>query len=220
MNMRDSGLSMTEPGLSTSESDLVVLVPDKNMEATIAGLLSRPHALGIPQMQYRIYVHTWRDSGCLLDSHNFLRPLMNLHAHVLVLFDRHGCGQEGQSRESLEEIVESRLSDAGWNDRAAVIVLDPELEIWVWSNSPHVERCLGWEGKQPGLRAWLCSQGLWPDNSPKPSDPKKAVEQALCKAGKPRSSSLYEQMAKLVSFQRCTDQAFAKFKEVLQKWAS
>ena len=203
------------------ESDLVVLVPDKDMESAIAGLLSRPQALGIRQMKFKIYVHTTgHDSGCLRDSHNFLRSMTNLYAHALVLFDRFGCGQEEQSRESLEQIVEQRLSDSGWDDRAAVIVLDPELEIWVWSNSPHVDRCLGWKGKQPKLRHWLCSQGLWPENKLKPSDPKKAIEQALRKVQKPRSSSLYEQLAKAVSLQGCTDRAFAKFKEVLQRWAS
>jgi hypothetical protein len=205
--------------MSRWESDMVVLVSDKNLEAAIAGLLSRPQALDIRQMKFKIHVHPWRDSGCLLDSHNFLRPLTDLYAHALVLFDRFGCGQEGQSRESLERMVERQLSDTGWNDRAAVIVLDPELEIWVWSSSPHVDRCLGWEGKQPKLRPWLCSQGLWPENTLKPSDPKKAIEQALRKVQKPRSSSLYEQLAKAVSLQGCTDQAFAKFKQVLQRWA-
>lgn len=204
--------------MSRWQSDMVVLVPDKNLEAAIAGLLSRPQALGIRQMKFKIYVHACRDSGCFLDSQNFLRPWTDLYAHALVLFDRFGCGQEAQSRESLEQIVERRLFDAGWDDRAAVIVLDPELEIWVWSSSPHVDRCLGWEGKQPKLRTWLSSQGFWPENTPKPSDPKKAIEQALRKVQKPRSSSLYEQLAKSVSLQGCTDQAFAKFKEVLKAW--
>jgi hypothetical protein len=201
------------------ESDLVVLVPDKDMESAIAGLLSRHQALGIRQIKFKIHVHPWRDSGCFLNSHNFLCLMTNRYAHALVLFDHDGCGQEGQSRESLEEMVERQLSDAGWDDRAAVIVLDPELEIWVWSSSPHVDRCLGWEGKQPKLRHWLCSQELWLENTSKPTDPKKAVEQALRKAQKPRSSSLYEQLAKAVSLQGCTDQAFAKFKAVMQRWA-
>jgi hypothetical protein len=52
----------------------------------------------------------------------------------------------------------------------------------------------------------------------KPFDPKLAVEQVLRQAGKPRSSAIYEQLARRVSLQRCTDPAFVKFTTVLQKW--
>jgi hypothetical protein len=31
------------------------------------------------------------------------------------------------------------LFTSGWENRAAAVVLDPELEIWVWSDSPEVE---------------------------------------------------------------------------------
>ena len=53
--------------------------------------------------------------------------------------------------ENLETEAEQRLSSSGWDDRAVAIVLDPELEIWVWSDSPEVDDVLGWRGRIPRL---------------------------------------------------------------------
>ena len=110
--------------------DLVVLVADKNMDRAVRGLLSRYHELRIRPVESDIYVHPHRDPGCLLGAHDFLRPFWNRYAHALVMLDRDGCGQERLPREALEEQLELRLSQNGWNQRAAAVVLDPELEIW------------------------------------------------------------------------------------------
>ncbi|MBI2875671.1 MAG: hypothetical protein HYY20_02180 [Candidatus Tectomicrobia bacterium] len=200
--------------------DLVILVADKNMEFTIKGLLSRPKALGVRFLANDLFVHPEQDTGCLLRSHDFLRSFINRYAHALVMLDREGCGREGSSREVLEREVEDRLSRSGWGNRAVAIVLDPELEIWVWSDSPHVDSVLGWEGKQPDLKTWLRSQGFWDAQRTKPDRPKEAVEEALRLARKARSSSNYFQLAQRVGFGRCTDPAFLKLKAALQDWFS
>jgi hypothetical protein len=201
-------------------ADIVVLVPDKNMEAAVRGLLSRPGALSIRALQWKVYIHIERDPGCFHRGHDFLRSMAARYAHGLLMFDRQGSGQENKSRESLEQAVETRLSHSGWGDRAAAIVLDPELEIWVWSDSPEVNRCLGWISRETSLRSWLynCNQRLWPANADKPSDPKAAVDMILREVRKPRSSAIYEQLARQVSVNRCTDLAFKKFKLTLQNW--
>lgn len=41
--------------------DLVVLVPDKNMEASLRGLLSRCAALGLRDVTFDLFVHPERD---------------------------------------------------------------------------------------------------------------------------------------------------------------
>lgn len=204
--------------MSDYASDLVVLVPDRNTEATVRGLLSRPQALGIRPVQYELYVHPERDPGCFHQGHDFLRSMTGRCAYGLLLFDRIGSGREQQTREEIETDVITRLSASGWGDRAAVIVLDPELEVWVWSDSPEVDRCLGWHGQQPDLRTWLRTEGRWLPDQPKPQDPKAATEQALRRASRPRSSALYEQLATSVSLQRCTDAAFFRLRQVLTNW--
>ncbi len=200
------------------QGDLVVLVADKNMEFSIKGVLERPEALGIFQISVEIFTHPGRDPGCLNKGDDFLRPFVNKYRYALIMLDRQGCGREKQSREMLEEEIEERLSKSGWNDRAAAIVIDPELEAWLWSDSPEVDSALGWKGKSPSLRTWLKEKEFFKGDSPKPSPPKNAVEEALKKVLKPRSSFIYYQVAKSVSLKRCEDPAFLKLKEKLTQW--
>lgn len=198
--------------------DLVILVPDRNIEAAVKGILSRPQALGIREISSSVFTHIERDPGCFKRSHDFLRPMTNIYKHALVIFDKVGCGQESQGRETIERIVENNLSISGWENRAAAVVIDPELEAWVWSDSPEVASCLGWEAGITDLRRWLTDKGLWPRYARKPVDPKLAVEQVLRQVKKPRSSAIYKLLAQRVSFERCIDPAFLKFKAVMQKW--
>ncbi|HIE01121.1 MAG TPA: hypothetical protein EYP59_12680 [Thiotrichaceae bacterium] len=109
--------------------DLVILVADKNMEYAVKGLLSRPEALSIREISFDIFIHPYHDPGCLNEGHYFLQSALNQYRHALILFDREGCGREGLTRQ--------------------------ELEIWVWSDSPHVAEILGWKNKQPDLKTWL-----------------------------------------------------------------
>jgi hypothetical protein len=198
--------------------DLVVLAADSQMEFTVRGLLSRGKSLRFREVSYDIYVHPAKDPGCLLRAHEFMRPFHRQYAHALVMLDREGCGRSDSSREALEEELERKLAVSGWGNRAAAVVLDPELEIWVWSDSPEVDAVLGWAGRQPTLEQWLRSAGYRVTAGMKPIKPKQAVEEALRIARKRRSSSIYLQLAQRVGVHRCVDAAFLKFKTLLQEW--
>lgn len=198
--------------------DLVVLAADKNMEFGIRGILSRSSSLCIRRVTVDIFVHPERDPGCLLKAHDFLKPFPESYMHALVVFDRDGCGREERTRKDLESDVEGKLSNSGWKRRAACVVIDPELENWVWSGSHHVDRILGWEGREPGLRDWLRQNGWWANGASKPGRPKEAVEHALRTVRKPRSSALYRELAECVSLKLCSDSAFVKLKDTLSRW--
>jgi len=198
--------------------DLVVLVPDKNIEYAVRGLLERPESLGIRDIAFTVHIHVERDPGCLLRGHDFLAPFAQGFEHGLVLFDHEGCGRDDDPAEDLEAEIVSRLSAAGWNGRARAIVIDPELENWVWSDSPHVAECLGWHSDRGDLREWLAGQGLWTPDASKPERPKESMEHVLRTVRRPRSSSVYRSLAEQVSFARCTDSAFARLRAVLKEW--
>ena len=134
------------------------------------------------------------------------------------MFDREGCGKDSSQSGQLEEIASSALLRNGWGDRAAAIVLDPELEKWVFSDSPEVDAALGWKGKNPSLRKWLESKEYLVPGQLKPARPKDAMEAALRHVRMPRSSSIYGRLAECVSIGRCTDGAFQKLKLTLQTW--
>lgn len=197
--------------------DLVLLVADGNLEQAMNGLLSRPEALGIRTIDRDVFKHPDRDAGCRTRSAEFLKPFRGRYRYALVLFDREGSGREGTAREVLEQDLEARLS-SDWGERARVVVLDPELETWLWSNSPQVDAVLGWAGRVSPLRSWLVERNLLAEGAVKPQRPKEAVERALREVWKPRSSALYGELARKVSFQRCEDPSFRRMLAILRGW--
>jgi hypothetical protein len=200
--------------------DLVVLVPGKDEKETINGLLSkRERSLNIRRIAFKIEVHPRHDPGCFLEAHEFLRPYIKQAAHALVLFDHEGSGQEEQSSSSVSADLMNRLAKCGWtNDRAQVIIIDPELEDWVWSGSSKIEEILGWKGRSLNVHQWLAEKGSWREGCAKPDHPKEALEEALREVKVPRSSSLYKQLAENVSLKSCQNSGFNRLKCILRTW--
>jgi hypothetical protein len=196
--------------------DLVILVADMDMEETVKGLLSRPRALGLQTgIAFDVFKHPRHDPGVFHEADKFLRPLQGQYRYAVVMLDREGCGQESQSAEAIEGSVQGRLDGVGWEGRSAVIVLDPELEVWVFSSSPHVVKVIA-GGDMKLYREVLRAHGAL--NTGKPARPKEAVEEMLRRKGIGRSSGLYRCLAERVSLKGCNDRAFQRFREVLRGW--
>ncbi len=203
-----------------TSKDLAVLSADKNTQFALRGILARYQSLGIRPVKADFFVHPEKDPGVYRNADVYLRVALRTHAHALVLMDRVGSGKEEKSRQQLETELEQALSRSGWKDQAAAVVLDPELEAWVWSDSPHVDREMGWFEQQKGLRSWLTDQGFLERGSLKPAKPKEAMEAALKAVRKPRSSAIYQALAEKVGLTKCQDPAFLKLKEILKAWFS
>lgn len=197
--------------------DLVLLAADKDMEFTLRGLLARPQSVGMRGISFEVFVHPHRDPGCRSKSHELLRSQQNRFHRALVIFDREGCGSDAP-REELETAVENALASSGWTDRSAAVAINPELEAWVWSDSPQVDVVLGWAGKSPDLRTWLRHQGWLDQDALKPQRPKEAMLAALRRVNKSVSAAIFEQLALKVSFARCIDPAFDKLLSNLRAW--
>jgi len=201
--------------------DLVALVPGKDDREALAGLLeSRWQSLGIRHIHAELLVHPRRDPGCFYEAPFVLQTYQRLATRALVLFDHEGCGQESRSSGDLEIDLEGRLARSGWDDRARVVVIEPELENWVWSDSPHVDAILGWSGRRPDLRRWLVENGFWPASCSKPPRPKETMDAALRQARVRRSSSIFRQLAESVSLDRCQDAKFGRLRQLLGGWFS
>lgn len=203
--------------LAAGQKDLIVLAADPSMKVAIEDVLRRHHALGIRAVSADVISHPLRDPGVLRDGHNFLRAQRGNYGYALAVCDRHGCGNEALSRERLESSIEQGLF-VQWADRAAAIVIDPELETWVWTDSPHVAHAVGWSGDMSSLRAWLRTGGLLAEGSVKPADPKAALEALLRFTKRRKSSALFEALAREVSLQGCICPAFRKMTATLQCW--
>jgi hypothetical protein len=200
------------------QRDLIVLAADKDAEMSLRGILSRPASLNIRPVDPEFIVHREHDPGCLLTSERYLRQYVVTHRYALVVFDHDGCGHDDTPCDELENRVQDALKKNGWRDRSAVIVLDPELETWVWSDSPEVDAQLGWAGRQPDLRTWLRQKSLLLPNHAKPNRPKEVMQRALYEVRKPWSSAIHRRLAERVSFRRCMDRAFQKLEVRLRRW--
>jgi hypothetical protein len=181
--------------------DLLVLAANRDLQLTLDTILSRPKVYALRPLTWKTLTHPQRDRGCFEEGERLLRTLVRQSQHALVVLNRRSSGHDHLQREGIETEIENRLARSGWEDRAAAIVVDPELEAWVWS--------------QPGGIATLLK---WQDQSPSLDEPKGAFEAALREAKVPKSASLFQQMAKNVRFRRCEDPAFRKLRGQLQAW--
>lgn len=201
--------------------DLIIVVADSEMEFVIQSLLERYQSLGIQKIMFDIKRHIQRDAGCLTDCHNYLREDLRYYRYSMVFFDKEGCGREKYSSTEIEKEVERRLSINGWDERCAAIVIDPELEAWVWSDSSEVDKVFGWNNRNPPLREWLKSNTpYWSRERLKPERPKEALRSAMKEVRQPFSSRLFADLAQSVSLERCIDPSFNKFKIILKTWFS
>ncbi|MFA0782597.1 methylation-associated defense system protein MAD4 [Fervidibacter sacchari] len=199
--------------------ELVVLVADADAEAVVGTLLSKRHkSLGIkPMMEgkdFVIHKHPNRDSGVRTGAVDFLRPFQRDFRRALVIFDHKGCGAEGKNPQDLEHKLEQELKRNGWRDRCAVIVIEPELEAWVWASLHHIARVAGLTIED--LQGILAK---YPKNNlGKPVEPKEAWREVLRRGGRKPSAKIFGELAEGVSLSKCQDRAFRKLVAVLRSW--
>ena len=77
-------------------------------------------------------------------------------SYGILMLDWAGSGTKATSVESLELELDSRLS-LSWGDRAKAIVIDPELDAWVWGSDNALTNILDWS-QDIGIRAWLAAR--------------------------------------------------------------
>jgi hypothetical protein len=199
--------------------DLVMLVPGKDERETFDELLSsRRVSLGVRGVSYEILVHPRRDPGCFHEAPDILQSYLNRADYCLIVLDHEGSGQEGRPADEVAADLKGRMESTGWSRRAEVLVLQPELENWVWSDSPQVDSVMGWERRNPPLRKWLAEQGSWRAGSAKPDRPKECFQAALREVRIRRSSSIYRQLAARVGLERCRDPGFLAFRKIVETW--
>lgn len=199
--------------------DLIVVTADSYQEKVLEALLPRiPQSSGTKHFSFDILRNPRNDSGSYNDSHELLRPYINMYRFAAVIFDYEGTGAEGvKTREEIESEVEELLNKNGWNKRNCVVVIEPELENWMWIDSPHVEDAIGWEGLE-SLYIWARANGRIPHDETKPIRPKETLEEALKICRTPKSSAIYKKIATKVSYKGCKDPAFLKLLNQIASW--
>lgn len=196
--------------------DLVLLVADKQMQFTLRGALSRPESLGIRPVSYEFRVHPYRDGGTRTDGATVLSLERTQFSHAMLMLDFEGSGSSELNAVALEQSLDNQLRE-NWGDRAKSIVIEPELDIWMWGSDNVLQNILG-RPDEAGIREWLIGQGFHFTGAGKPTRPKEAMEKLVKKLRRPRSASTYESIAREISLTRCTDPAFIRLRDTLQRW--
>ena len=191
------------------------------MQRTIDALLEhRRSSLSIAAgFTVDVLSHPNQDPGCRTNAGIVPEPRRDAYRKAMVIFGYDGCGERRLDPCCLETSLETEFVTRGWEqDQIAFIVLNPELEAWLFGASfHHLERLVNWP--QPdSLRDWLIDRGhLTPDLN-KPSDPKIAFTTVLRRQRIPPSANLFAELARRVSTRGCQDRAFQKFRATLQRW--
>lgn len=200
---------------------MLCVVPDNSIKAAIEGICSRGASLQIDSPLLQFAVHPGHDAGCFREAHEIARGYLGTVDQCIVVFDLEGCGQEVLGATAIEESVESRMRANGWANNCRAIVIEPELEAWVWSQSPVVERELGWAiGSVPNLGSWLKEENWIAETQSKPSRPKEAFLAAIRKVKKAQSPAIFKRLAQGVSLEQCEDRSFLRLRETLKEWFS
>jgi len=208
-------------------SDLLFFVADKNMAAAVGGLLERDQVhrvIGCAQFSFDArrdikVAEGQNDPGLFVRANELLRPLRAEYTHAVVIVDEEWNGSPGAAL--IEQKLSAHLADAGWTAANSLgLCVRPEADVWLWSDSPHSAKVLGWASWDV-LRPKLEAQGFLTAGKAKPERPKEAAEWALRNSpGKkvPRSSELYRKISSQVSVRRCEDHALIRLLSALRAW--
>lgn len=196
------------------------------MAATFRGFLSRDQvhlSLGCSPFEFNTDVgkdllvdESGNDPGVFTRAHELLRPYQRSHERAIVALDCEWNGSPG--KDVIVDSITKNLVSTGWHkDMVKVIAIEPELENWIWQDNPLIAQALRYKGTLR-LRNLLEQEGLWPADQLKPTRPKEATEWVLRLTGRPRSSSIYEELAGRVSIRGCSDAAFHELHAALRLW--
>jgi hypothetical protein len=204
-------------------NDLLFFVADADMREAIAGFFGRDaveRIVGCHRIDFDprrdIRVCHEHDPGLYVRANEFLRPFEGAYRHVVLLVDEAWDGSPGAT--AIGDRLDAHLSSVGWPPPEGLgLVVQPEVDVWLWSDSPHAAKAMGWTSWDM-LAAAVRSQGWLDAGQTKPRMPKEAAEWALRQRKVRRSPALYGQIARAVSIRRCEDPALARLLEALRAW--
>ncbi len=198
--------------------DLIIAVADGYQEKVMEALLPRvPLSSGTRPFSYDIIKNPLHDPGSYSDSQELLRSSIKQYRYALIIFDFEGTGVEELSNHQITSAVSGLLNSNGWMDRNAVIVIEPELENWMWIDNRNVELAIGWT-RPESLYDWARVKGYLEGTATKPVRPKEVLEEALKISETSKSASIYKKIASSVSYNKCEDPALKKLINQLIEW--
>ena len=206
------------------KKDLIIRVADADMERFLHAILNKPKALGIRPIQFDIERNTDArgDSGMRANGVELTRMDKDDYHKEVLMWDYQGCGHEHKkSAQIVATETQDHLDRISWQDNSAVIIIEPELERWLWyceqAIAAHLQKTV------TELQQWsetYANQQNMSLADLKESDPKGLFVYIVCtRLRRTRTPRNYEQIGKHASIKNLqTCESFRQFIKTLQTW--
>ena len=191
-----------------------MLCADSHAEAILQEVFRRSKEIGVDMERPNIHRRGGETDGWVRKyGVGTLRTQRHVYSHGLLIFDHQGCGDR-RSGPEIEAELDDQLA-ANWGDQAKAIVIEPEVEAWLWGMTESLHAIPKLSGAD--LNQWLRSRHPWPK---KPVDPKDHL-QALFRDYRAKycgdNFRLVAQQASL-NDQHCLCRSYRRFVSILRTW--
>lgn len=212
--------------------DIVFLVADGEMQATVEGFFENPAfdtRLQCARFEFDtkqdLIKHPGKDPGVYQSGHYLLQRYIDNHRYAVVMVDfAFNNNLQSMNYQQFSENIKTNMRAAGWPDeRFFVMAINPELEVLMWqADTSRIEHIFDYPRERGAgtLRAWLQARNLWDADALKPADPKAAIDAVRDQSWgrKKTHSQLFKRIAKEVSFRNCEDESFNGLLQQIQAW--
>lgn len=157
------------------------------------------------------------------------RSRLKTHQKLVVILDEAWDDKRAPDAATIKERLTQDLYAKGWEyDRFVVIVIQPELENWIWNDTAHMHRVFRFD-QIPGFtsardyfrEAKVDSAGKrchWPEQASKPTNPKEALHM-LCRESRAKpDAAKYADVVCGVNVLRCQEPGFQELLATLRRW--
>jgi hypothetical protein len=166
---------------------------------------------------FRVPGHT--DGGIWKHAGKNLRPFRDKYQYAIIILDADFEPHPGAK--VLHQDISEAMTKSGWEpERFAVIVIQPELEAWLWAPNLNVARAFGHKDFEQ-LRGKLEAERLWDSGKPKPNDLKRARDRAARLGGKKTGGPIFKGVFSEISKRACeccVEPGFMALRATLKTW--
>jgi hypothetical protein len=209
--------------------DVIFHLADGNMEKGLKAFFARDDwdfVLGCERFEidplsendfFRVGGDT--DGGIWKHAADNLRPFRAKYEHAVVILDADFAPNPGA--DVLRQDISAAMLRSGWpTERFLVVIIEPELEAWLWAPNLNVAQAFGF-GDFERLRAALERENVWNRGEAKPHDLKAARNFAAKQGGKKTGGPIFKAVFSTISqaaCERCEERGFICLRNALQEW--
>jgi len=211
--------------------DVVFHLADKSMEAGLRAFFRRSNWHTVlecarfeidPKSDDDIFrVPRYKDGGVWKYAATNLGNHIGRFEHAVVILDEHFDPWPGAAQ--IRTDIEQNMLAAGWTrERFEVIVIQPMMESWLWTDDASVGAAFGIANFSALRNQWI-EHGLWTfgEWKPKPERMKEVTARAMDAGWRMMNDSLFTTAFSEIhkeAVDQCIEPGFTQLRQTLQTW--